>query len=32
MATKLKSVVLTSVDLVREGANQGASIELFKNK
>lgn len=32
MSTKLKNMVLTSVDLVREGANQAASIELFKNK
>ena len=30
MATKLKNMVLTSVDLVREGANQEADIALFK--
>ncbi len=30
MATKLKNVRLTSVDLVRAGANQEADICLFK--
>ena len=32
MATKLKKMKLTSVDLVRAGANQEASIELFKSE
>lgn len=31
MAQKLKNVELTSVDLVREGANQEADICLFKS-
>nr|DAH94303.1 MAG TPA: hypothetical protein [Caudoviricetes sp.] len=31
MATKLKNMVLTSVDLVRAGANQEADICLFKS-
>ncbi len=31
MATKLKNMKLTSVDLVRAGANQGAEIDLFKS-
>lgn len=31
MATKLKKMKLISVDLVRAGANQEASIELFKS-
>ena len=31
MATKLKKMELTSVDLVRAGANQEADICLFKS-
>lgn len=31
MATKLKKLKLTSVDLVRAGANQEADICLFKS-
>lgn len=31
MATKLKDLQLTSVDLVRAGANQEADICLFKS-
>lgn len=31
MATKLKKIQLTSVDLVRAGANQEADICLFKS-
>lgn len=31
MATKLKKMQLTSVDLVRAGANQEADICLFKS-
>ncbi len=31
MATKLKNMRLTSVDLVRRGANQEADICLFKS-
>ena len=31
MATKLKKMKLTSVDLVRAGANQEADICLFKS-
>lgn len=31
MATKLKNGELTSVDLVRAGANQDADIMLFKS-
>ncbi len=31
MATKLKKMMLTSVDLVRAGANQEADICLFKS-
>ena len=31
MATKLKNLQLTSVDLVRAGANQEADICLFKS-
>ena len=31
MATKLKNLRLTSVDLVRAGANQEADISLFKS-
>ena len=31
MATKLKNMKLTSVDLVRAGANQAADIGLFKS-
>lgn len=31
MATKLKNLRLTSVDLVRAGANQEADICLFKS-
>lgn len=31
MATKLKNLHLTSVDLVRAGANQEADICLFKS-
>ncbi len=31
MATKLKNVHLTSVDLVRRGANQEADICLYKS-
>lgn len=30
MATRLKNMKLTSVDLVRRGANQEAHISLFK--
>lgn len=32
MAAKLKQIRLTSVDLVRAGANQQADICLFKSK
>ncbi len=31
MAKKLKNIRLTSVDLVRAGANQGADICLYKS-
>ncbi len=31
MAAKLKNLKLTSVDLVRAGANQGADICLYKS-
>ena len=31
MANKLKNIILTSVDLVRAGANQQADICLFKS-
>ncbi len=31
MAAKLKNIRLTSVDLVRAGANQGADICLYKS-
>ena len=31
MATKLKKMILTSVDLVRAGANQEADICIFKS-
>lgn len=31
MATKLKNMELTSVDLVKAGANQEASICIFKS-
>lgn len=31
MATELKKIKLTSVDLVRAGANQEAEIDLFKS-
>lgn len=31
MATTLKNIKLTSVDLVRAGANPLATIELFKS-
>lgn len=31
MANKLKNIILTSVDLVRAGANQQADICLYKS-